>query len=90
MNSPTLTGVLSEVLRSTSNIEHREALKQAIGLVSQHYDVDLSALDLETKYTGSSGWGEHPGFSREDWRDEVAGGDTQSGYWEWVSNKVQS
>jgi hypothetical protein len=42
---------------------------------------------LQRKY-GS--WGEHPTFTRSDWRDDVAAHDTQLGYWEWVQHNVES
>lgn len=29
-------------------------------------------------------WGEHPKYVRADWRREVAEGDTNLGYWEWI------
>jgi len=29
-------------------------------------------------------WGEHPEYPVEEWRNEVANGDTKKGYWEWV------
>lgn len=34
-------------------------------------------------------WGEHPRFARSDWKYEVANGDTQRGYWEFVAAKLE-
>jgi len=45
----------------------------------------IMALTLE--YGGV--WGEHPDHLVEDWQYEVANGDTRSGYWEWVANKIE-
>ena len=33
-------------------------------------------------------WGEHPSYERTGWQYEVANGDTQSGYWDYVSAKL--
>lgn len=89
MSSPTLTGILSEIRRHTHNTEHRQALDEAISIVDPRADHELTVLELEDKYSGGAGWGEHPDWSRPDWRDEVVKEDTQCGYWEWVFNKVQ-
>jgi hypothetical protein len=34
-------------------------------------------------------WGEHPQYGREDWKYEVANGDTQGGYWDYVAAKLE-
>jgi hypothetical protein len=41
------------------------------------------AEQLRAKYGGT--WGEHPGFSVDDWQYEVSNGDTRLGYWEWCA-----
>lgn len=41
----------------------------------------LSARELCDKYGAR---GEHPEASREEWKDEVASGESQLGYWDWV------
>lgn len=54
---------------------------------------EILAMDvagLENLYTPSTGWGEHPTYSREDWKYEVRSDDTQVGYWEWVYNRLHS
>ena len=35
-------------------------------------------------------WGEHPGHPVADWQYEIANGDTRSGYWDWVANRLAS
>ena len=49
-------------------------------------DFGLSLEQLKGKY----GPGEHPDHIREDWRHDVAQGDTNLGYWEWVVYQVES
>lgn len=90
MSSPTLTGVLAEILRDSNNVEHRQALKQAIDLVDPTLDSDLTVMQLENQYTGSNGWGEHPDWPRQVWREDVINENTQCGYWEWVFNNIQN
>jgi hypothetical protein len=34
-------------------------------------------------------WGEHPQYGRGDWKYEVANGDTQRGYWDYVAAKLE-
>jgi hypothetical protein len=34
-------------------------------------------------------WGEHPVHTRTEWQDEVAAGDTQRGYWDWVQAMIE-
>lgn len=33
--------------------------------------------------------GEHADFTREAWKLEVSDGNTQRGYWEWVSSELE-
>jgi hypothetical protein len=35
-------------------------------------------------------WTSHPKYVREDWVAEVTTGDTQLGYWEWVSHSLEA
>lgn len=32
-------------------------------------------------------WDEHPGHPAEDWKLEVANGDTRTGYWDWAEHR---
>ena len=34
-------------------------------------------------------WGESDSFPRQDWVDKVVSGDTQLGYWEWLSHQLE-
>ncbi|HBO9387015.1 hypothetical protein [Pseudomonas aeruginosa] len=52
-------------------------------------DINLSADQLEEKYSPAGG-GQHPTFTREDWRVAVEADDTISGYWSWVHSEIQS
>jgi hypothetical protein len=52
-----------------------------------HPDANLSAEALQSRHAAG---GEHPDFSREDWRYEVANDDTRLGYWEWAMHKVEA
>ncbi len=52
-------------------------------------DIHLSADQLEQKYSPAGG-GQHPTFTREDWRNAVVADDTTSGYWSWVNGQIQS
>lgn len=37
---------------------------------------------------GDNEWGQHPEFTREAWQTEIAAGNVQSGYWEWVTEQL--
>lgn len=50
-------------------------------------DRDLYSDQLDDKYN-PEGDGEHPAFTRRDWRDAVANEDTVTGYWDWVYYKI--
>jgi hypothetical protein len=53
----------------------------------------LTADELRLKYFDandrSGGQGEHPRFSKFDWHQEVASGDTLRGYWPWVEAQIE-
>lgn len=49
-------------------------------------DFGLTVEQLEVKYSQC----DHPDHIREDWRNDVSQGDTNIGYWEWVSHQVES
>lgn len=87
MSTVTLTGILSEIRQQLTYVDHKEAIDMAIAIIDP--TPPTSSRDLEIKYTGSHSPGEHPQFSREDWRDEVAAEDTDLGYWDWAFNKVK-
>jgi hypothetical protein len=49
-----------------------------------------SACPLSPHEQRSNDWGEDPDHPREDWKNQVACGDTQLGYWEWVEHRKDS
>lgn len=51
-------------------------------------DEGLSAEELDHKYNPDGG-GEHPKFTREDWRDAVANDETILGYWDWLEEQIR-
>lgn len=51
-------------------------------------DEDLTPDQLSEKYD-PDGYGQHPDYTRADWRDEVRRGHTLRGYWDWVSSEIE-
>lgn len=51
-------------------------------------DRNLYAFQLDDKYN-QEGDGEHPIFTRGNWRDQVSQGYTLSGYWNWVVAQIE-
>jgi hypothetical protein len=49
----------------------------------------LSPDDL-IQQCGGDVWASHPDVSREDWKYEVANGNTNLGYWEFVCHTLES
>lgn len=41
-----------------------------------------------TPPAGYDHWEDHTRYSPDDWKYEVANGDTRTGYWTWVKNKI--
>ena len=52
-------------------------------------DVELSPEQLDDKYN-PEGYGQHPEFTRVEWQQDVAEGNTLRGYWEWVESNIYS
>lgn len=52
-------------------------------------DKELSAAELQAKYSTGDSWGKHPDHTPTDWQYAVANGDTRSGYWDWVVSEVE-
>lgn len=50
-------------------------------------DFGLTAEQLDDKYN-PEGSGEHPVFTRGEWRHEAFNGYTLRGYWEWVEAQI--
>lgn len=59
---------------------------QAQKLIMQE-DLGLAGVTLDDKYN-PEGDGEHPVFTRDDWRSAVSQQDTISGYWDWVAHRI--
>ncbi len=53
-----------------------------------HSDRELTASQLYYKYN-PDGDGEHPYFTREDWRSAVVEKETLLGYWDWVEHMIE-
>lgn len=51
-------------------------------------DRGLFPEDLDFKYN-PDGDGEHPVFTREDWRQAVSQQETLCGYWLWVTYQIE-
>lgn len=45
------------------------------------------ALDLARKHGGV--WAEHPVFTSDDWRHDIAEQNTRRSYWDWVLSKIE-
>lgn len=52
-------------------------------------DIPISSTLVITLQEKHGIWGEIKSFPREDWKTEVANGDTNLGYWEWSANKLE-
>lgn len=57
----------------------------------KHYtkDYDLCVGGLEDKYTDGDDDGEHPGYTKRLWREDVKCQQTLASYWQWVHFKLQ-
>ena len=51
-------------------------------------DTELTADELEDKYSAAPGHGDHPTYTHGEWRAEVAREETWLGYWDWVENQI--
>lgn len=55
----------------------------------EHIDGNLTAEQLDDKYN-PEGDGEHPEFTRANWREAVEEETTISGYWRWVEWQIET
>ena len=46
--------------------------------------LDRAIKKMRDEVADGDWWGEHPDFTREEWRQEVAERNVNSGYWEWA------
>ena len=53
-------------------------------------DRNLTPAQLEGHYShgGANGGGQHPVFTRADWRHAVGDGATVNGYWAWLAIEI--
>lgn len=75
---------LAEVSGTAGHPLQVEAL-ELIALRSRDTEEPTGADALAEHY---GYWQDHPTFSAEDWRYEVANGDTRQSYWDWVAAQV--
>jgi hypothetical protein len=83
--------VLSEGLitgDSASTLETVDSETVVTPCYPWHDDIGLCAEHLDEKYN-PQGDGEHPYFTRSDWRADVREDVTLRGYWEWVAAMVE-
>jgi hypothetical protein len=64
------------------------SLAAAGNILGKKNDDELTAQELREKYDTEEGWGQHPRFTMEDWRNEVSNEDTRIGYWDWVEKSL--
>lgn len=85
INKPvSMRSIMSAVIEQSQKLaEQNEMLRRSIIAA----DGPLCADELDDRYN-PEGNGEHPLFSRQDWRSEVALGDTSIGYWDWVERQI--
>lgn len=67
--------------------EFVEALQSAAAEISSSHAERWSS-GAEQLMNEFGDWGDHPQFPRSDWLYEVANGDTQRGYWDFVVAKI--
>ena len=67
--------------------EFVEAL-QAAARELQPSQSESSSPSVDELIAQFGAWGEHPSYDRAGWQYEVANGDTQSGYWDYVVAKL--
>jgi hypothetical protein len=64
-----------------------EALRTAVA--EPGLQPNESALSMDQLMATFGPWGEHPNWPRADWQREVANGDTQRGYWDYVAARLE-
>jgi hypothetical protein len=64
------------------------SLAAAGNILGKKNDDELTAQELREKYDTEEGWGQHPRFTMEDWRNQVSNEDTRIGYWDWVEKSL--
>jgi hypothetical protein len=76
------------IIRAIPALEEILVSLAAAGNILGKNDEELTAQELREKYDTEEGWGQHPRFTMEDWRNEVSNEDTRIGYWDWVEKSL--
>ena len=76
------------IIRAIPALEEILVSLAAAGNILGKNDDELTAQELREKYDTEEGWGQHPRFTMEDWRNEVSNEDTRIGYWDWVEKSL--
>jgi hypothetical protein len=60
------------------------------GVLSAVHSDELTPAQLEGHYShgGANGGGQHPRFTRANWRCVVGDGETVTGYWTWLADEI--
>ncbi|MEF1302449.1 hypothetical protein QTO17_11095 [Vibrio owensii] len=72
-------------------IDAQLPVERILELVAKADDIELTTSLLIERYANlnsTSGWPEHPEYYHEDWQSEAGQGNTQLGYWDWVTNQL--
>jgi len=76
------------IIRAIPAVEEILVSLAAAGNILGKNDDELTAQELRKKHDAEEGWGQHPRFTMEDWRNEVSNEDTRIGYWDWVEKSL--
>jgi hypothetical protein len=68
------------IIRAIPALEEILVALAAAGNILGKNDDELTAQELREKYDTEEGWGQHPRFTMEGWRNEVSNEDTRIGY----------
>jgi hypothetical protein len=60
------------------------------GFLSATHSGEITPAQLESHYShgGANGGGQHPVFTRADWRHAVEDAQTVKGYWAWLASEI--
>ncbi len=88
----TFTGLVAKQIESVTKyitvLQEEPAKPEVVkGLPVMYTDTRL--LESVEAMRRADAWGQNPDWTRNDWQFEVANGETQLGYWQWVSHKIE-
>jgi hypothetical protein len=85
----TFDQVLRAVSERIRNLKADEILEAVLPPVDS-IPVELNTLERFQRFKDSaSHWGVCPGHPIEDWKHEIANGDTRLGYWQWAESRIE-